>query len=427
MRTSCANAPAGASAARRIALLAAIFLFAGLVHAAPRAQTPNWDALGAAVVDLEIYRPESETPAQGVGFVVAGVPGIVTSYRLVHGAERILARHADGAPIEIQRHLAADAAADLIVLEAEQRVAGLETSTGRLFAMGQYAFVLFPPSSETRLHSVQTFSQFLAAGLERAYALAPGAPTGAPLADSLGRVVGMIEALEQGGARTSCVVPIERLEGMLAQSAAGGALLDLAAVPAAAWTRPEAPAGAQVIGAIYCRGRRFADGVPLLRRALEAEPTMAAALLELGMCYQMQGQHEQAEELYRQALAAHPAHPLGHLYLGSCLHMQGLYLQAQQTYERGLALHPEWSRLHVNLGGIYFLQNKRSPAEESFREALRLEPRLGVARYNLGVLLATGGRVAEAREQLDYLRAHKSGYTGQLGRFAGSRTPAAEK
>jgi tetratricopeptide (TPR) repeat protein len=399
-------------------------LLAASAACAPRAQAPDGETLGAAVVDLEIHRPQRDAAQPGVGFLVAEVPGIVTSYRLVQGAERVTVRFADGEVLETTRFAAHDPAADLLVLAAEPRAAGLPTSTGRLFAAGQYAFVLYPPSDTTRMHSVQTFAQFLAAGLERSLALAPGAPTGAPLVDSLGRVVGMLESLGEGDTRTACLVPIERLAALAAATQPGGSLAELADRPAAAWTQPETPEADQVSGAIFCRGRRFTDGVPRLRRALEAQPGLRAALLELGMAHQMQGQHERAEELYREALAAHPADPLCHLYLGSCLHMQGLYRQAQQAYEQGIAHNPEWSRLHVNLGGIFFLQNKRDAAQAAFLEAVRLEPDLGIARYNLGVLYATGGRPAQAQAQLDYLLEQKSGYAAQLGRFTGGRNPS---
>ena len=101
----------------------------------------------------------------------------------------------------------------------------------------------------------------------------------------------MAELLEQGDAAVGCIVPIERLAALMSAAPAGGPLAELATPPPAAWTQTATPAGLQVMGAVNCRGHRFDQGAALLRQALAAEPALAAGLLELGMCHQLQGEH----------------------------------------------------------------------------------------------------------------------------------------
>jgi Tfp pilus assembly protein PilF len=400
----------------------ALFLLLGLGSAIPAsgaAGVPDWAGLQQAVFKLDVYRPGASAPASGVGFAMEGVDGILTAYHLVNGASRVVAHPVKGGPIEVTQYLAHDPATDLIVLKAPWTGTRLARGAGKLFSIGQIAFVIMPPGSATPSQPMRYYAMFEGAGVGETLAHEGGPPDGTPLADSLGRAVGMIHTLNDGATRTGISIPIERVFTMLARPELGGALSALASDPAAPWLDATTAAGAQMIGASISRGRRYAEATPYLTRAAGQDPTLAEALLEWGMALQGQQQNAAAEEKYRQALALQPANARAMLYLGSCQHMQGQYAKAQATYQQAIDLDPQYAQLHVNLAGIYFIEKKPADAERALRQALTIDPQLGIAHYNLGVLLANQDRRPEARAELEFLRSVKSGFAKQLESFTG--------
>ncbi len=406
----------------RVRGTALFLLLLGLGSAVPASDAvaqPDWGGLQQAVFNLEVYRPGASTPASAIGFALEGVDGIVTSYSLVNGATRVVAHPSKGGPIEITQYLAHDPAADLIVLKAPWTGTRLMRGAGKLFSIGQVAFVIMPPGSTSPSQPMRYYSNFEGAGVGDMLAHEPGPPTGTPLADSLGRAVGMIHTLTDGATRAGVSVPIERVFTMLAQPELGGALSALTSEPAAPWLNSTTAAGAQMIGASIARGRRYAEGLPYLTRAAGQDPKLVEALLEWGMALQGQQQNAPAEEKYRQALALQPTNTRALLYLGSCQHMQGEYAKSQATYQQAIDLDPQFAQLHVNLAGIYFIQKKPADAERSLRQALAIDPQLGIAHYNLGVLLMNQDRRQEARAELEFLRSAKSGFAKQLESFTG--------
>ena len=403
----------------------ALLSFAPAGHAASPSATPDWRALRTAVVDLEVFAPGSQTPSRTVGFCVEGVPGIVASYRILSGAERVRVKPDKGDAIETSRCIARDPEHDLLLLDASvPRIRGLSTGSVDLLFTGQAAFALLPPASHDPIIPVPAASQFQAGDLQSMLALAPLAPTGSPLADSLGRVVGMIESIRDQAIEVSFAIPIERALALAAQPPSPGALQDLASIPAAAWTNPAVPEGQQTIGACLARTFQAEKAASYLQRALAGRPQSVAALLEWGMLLQGRGNFDDAEKNYRRALELRPDLPEVYLFLGSCLHVAGFLMKSQEVYAEGLQHAPQAARLHANLGGLYFAQNRNAEAEASFREALRWNPNLGIAHFNLGMLLGAEGRPRETNEVLDSLRAQRSGYAGHLAKALAKRGSA---
>lgn len=404
------------------AILLALFAAGFLAATAVTAGEIDWQGLRGSVVDLEVRHANQESPVMAVGFCLAGIDGIVTCYRLVNGAELVTARPASGPAIEITEYIACDPAADLIVLKGAPKTDGLPQGSPGLLALGQTTFAPTPPSHPQPTEAFWHGRTFAAAGLGDAVAIYPLTQnfdvdlSGAPLTDSLGHAVGIIEILTEGVTSAACAIPISRVSDLLARPELGGALLDLATTPAAAWTRAKTPQHRQVMGAALCRVRKISDGTVFLNHAVEKDPLMVAALIELGMSHQMQGEHTQAESYYRKALEIDPTHARTRLYLGSCLFMQGMYLKAQFEYEAAIDADPTWATPYVNLGGLFVQQRKPQAGEEYMRKALDLDPLLGIAHCNLGVILYTQGQRGEAREKLDFLRAKRSGYAARLER-----------
>lgn len=418
--------PGTAWASWRGAILGAGLLL-GLWGAVSTAQAqgalPDWKALQASVLQIDAYAPGAASPTMGVGFFLQGTDGLVTSHRLIKGASRVVA-HAGATPVEITRYLARDATSDLVLLDLPLRGPGLGRSTYLLIPYSQMAFAIVPAtSSGASAPATQplVMKVFQGAGVGDLLAVSQRAPLGAPVADSLGRVVAMIETLGNEATPAVCAIPIERVTELAARPERGGPLTDLAADPTPAWTNPEKAEGQQVLGAFYGRAERYDDAVRLLTRATEMNPRLAEAWMEWGMILQMRDMNTDAEAKYIRALEIAPQNARAHLYYGSCLFNQEMLLKAQEQYDAALNADPQLAQAYVNLAGVYFKQDKKEEAEKALLRAVDMQPSLAIAHYNLGALYASQGRMTSALGKLDYLRQERSGFAPQLKRLMGAK------
>jgi Tfp pilus assembly protein PilF len=380
---------------------------------------PDWKALQASVLQLDVYATGATEPTMGVGFFLQGTDGLVTSHRLIKGASRVVA-HAGATPIEITRYLAHDPKSDIVLLDTPPRGPRLERSTFLLIPYSQTVFAMVPatssgPTAPTTQPLVMKV--FQGAGVGDLLAVSQRAPLGAPVADSLGRVVAMIETLGNQTTPAVCAIPIERVTELAARPERGGPLADLAADPTPPWTNPDTAEGLQVLGAFYGRAEHYEDAVRLLTRATELNPKLADAWMEWGMVLQLRDMNTEAETKYRKAIELQPQSARAHLYFGSCLFNQEMMLQAQEQYDAALNADPQLAQAYVNLAGVYFKQDKKEEAEKALLRAIEMQPSLAIAHYNLGALYASQGRTASALNKLDYLRRERSGFAPQLKRL----------
>jgi Flp pilus assembly protein TadD len=380
-------------------------------------------SLNRSVVRLDILRPGGET-VTAAGFFVEGVTGLVTSHRLIKGAESVTARAADGTSQAIREFIARDPRSDLIVLRISAGPA-LRRGNPQMLARGQGAFSITPPGHAQPHERLGFWRIFQAASAGDMLAIKRLTSTlgpdliGAPVVDSLGGVVGVFEMLTEGATDAYFAISIDRVIDLMAKTDVGGSIGALAADPIANWATPGKAARWQVVGTTFAPSTDAKDretALAFLQRAYGTDARQIETLIELGMAYQVQNQHPKAEEYYRQALKLDDRNAITHLYLGSCLFMQGMYLQAQFEYEAAIDARPAWAMPHVNMAGVYVQQGKTDRAEESLRRALQLDPGLGVAKANLGVILFSAGRQNETLSLLRELETQKSGYATLLRR-----------
>jgi Tfp pilus assembly protein PilF len=400
-------------------------LVPGILAAVPAAvQGVEWTTLRRSVVDLDVFRPGDEAGVRTYGFALTGVPGIVACHRAVAGAERVEAHTADGGSFRITDFVADDPALDLVVLRTPQQIPVLERGSHELLSVGQSSFVILPPSV-TRMdtYRVKLVNVIEAPDIGSLVVLWGDISTGLPVADSLGKVVGVIEAFHEGSVFAVTAIPIARVADLMARPDVGGSLTKLGQVPAAPWTRPDEPEGAQVLGSALCRTQRYSTGLPFLTRAVQQKPDLVEAKLELGMAYQTQQDFAEAQRLYQEVLATRPNYARAQVFLGSSYFSQGQYDKAKKHYELALAQEPDNAMALVNLGGVLFQTGDRAAAEEAFKHAIAAAPDMGLAHYNLGMLYFSEGRAAEMQQTLDFLNSRGSGFAQMLL----SRTTKAEK
>jgi tetratricopeptide (TPR) repeat protein len=138
------------------------------------------------------------------------------------------------------------------------------------------------------------------------------------------------------------------------------ALLDAAALP-----EPSSAEQYFVAGSVLDDGEAGTaqEAMANYRRALEIDPYMVPALINLANI------HYACDEI----------------------------VEAQALYERAVALEPDVFEAHFNLGNIFHDLGRYALAQASYRQALHLNPTYADAHFYLAVTLEKSGHSAEAR------------------------------
>lgn len=106
---------------------------------------------------------------------------------------------------------------------------------------------------------------------------------------------------------------------------------------------------------------------------------------------------EQAAAGYRRALEADPNLVPALINLANLHYGRGDIAEAQALYERAIGLEADVFEAHFNLGNIQHDLGRYAAAQACYREALRLNPAFADAHFYLAVTLEKDGRSAEAR------------------------------
>ena len=139
-------------------------------------------------------------------------------------------------------------------------------------------------------------------------------------------------------------------------------------------------------------------------REESAEPETAAGWYARG-CFLEEDSPEEALAAYRRALELDPGLADAHLNLGRLLHEQGSTLEAEHCYRQALTARPGDATAAYNLGVALQDLGRLEAAAEAYENALELDRTLADAHYNLaGIYEELGQREAAFR----HLRTYKS-------------------
>jgi len=116
---------------------------------------------------------------------------------------------------------------------------------------------------------------------------------------------------------------------------------------------------------------------------------------------------EQAIEAYEHAIELDPFLAEAHLNLGRQLHVAGERGRAEPCYREAVRLAPEDPTPHFNLGVLLEESGRKDEAIHAYRQAIARDPDFADAHCNLGLLLESLGRRQEAMQYL--MAAHKLG------------------
>lgn len=126
-------------------------------------------------------------------------------------------------------------------------------------------------------------------------------------------------------------------------------------------------------------------------KALESDPQLAGALVNLGTIYFHQRDWKRAQEYYERAVAVRPDYPLAQFNLGNLLDELGEWQQALEHYIKALSLDPAYADVHYNIALLYQSHSEPLKAVQHWRKYLKLDPSsywAGIARCELSRLRA---------------------------------------
>ncbi|HEX2343662.1 MAG TPA: tetratricopeptide repeat protein [Vicinamibacterales bacterium] len=143
-----------------------------------------------------------------------------------------------------------------------------------------------------------------------------------------------------------------------------------------------------VLGTIRFQQKRLADSVGFLEKAIELEPRLVGAHLNLAQIYTLQGKPEMALPMFRRVLKLDPTNKAAKVALarseaenrassiafGVLLATEGRATEAIDLLERAGRTGAPSFELAFNLAGAYLLNNEPTRALEAYDRALALKP-----------------------------------------------------
>ena len=131
---------------------------------------------------------------------------------------------------------------------------------------------------------------------------------------------------------------------------------------------------------------RVESSIQLHLKALDEDPSLLQARVNLLILFGSQGEHAAAEEQYRLALEAGNETAELHYNYGVLAYRRGMADEAGKAFQRALAINPEHALANHNLGQVLEEQGRFGEAMELYRRAIENRPDHGLSHYKMGLL-----------------------------------------
>lgn len=141
---------------------------------------------------------------------------------------------------------------------------------------------------------------------------------------------------------------------------------------------------------------RYQDGVRLLTRVVELDPTHRAAWTNLGRGYMGLHQTDAAIEAFRKQIAINAYDRYAYNNLGYAYKTQQKYADAEAAFLKQLEIDPLNRYAHESLGRLYLEQHADDRAATEFNKAIALSPKNAMLPVRLGEAYLRLGRREEA-------------------------------
>lgn len=134
--------------------------------------------------------------------------------------------------------------------------------------------------------------------------------------------------------------------------------------------------------------------------AVASHPDSAAAHFNLGLAYTDRGLVRKAEEHYRKALELNPDLLEAWVNLGGVLLLQWDFKGTLEATSNAVRLDPNAVLAHFNMGQACLYLGDASGVVDCYQKVLALDPNHAAGHYYLAVGLLATGKVEESKEHL---------------------------
>jgi tetratricopeptide (TPR) repeat protein len=138
---------------------------------------------------------------------------------------------------------------------------------------------------------------------------------------------------------------------------------------------------------------RELDAEVIVDRARAEEQFALACTLDDGT----EEKQDAAADAYRKALDADPYLIPALINLGNLYYSRDQFVEAQALYERAILLAPDVYEAHFNLGNVHHDRGRLEAARECYAETVSLNPEYAEAHFYLAVTLEKLGRSSDAK------------------------------
>ena len=154
------------------------------------------------------------------------------------------------------------------------------------------------------------------------------------------------------------------------------------------------------LGLALERAGKLAEAVAAHEKALELDPRLVQAHINLISLYGRMGETRKAEENFRAAIRLDPNSAEAYYDYGVLLVGQQKYEEAEEAFRKALAINPFHPEAHNNLGSLLEGQGKLQEAAAEFGKAIENNPNYRLAHFHLGRILVNQRRYQEGIEHL---------------------------
>lgn len=152
-------------------------------------------------------------------------------------------------------------------------------------------------------------------------------------------------------------------------------------------------------GALLESAGKIAESITEHEQALEINPWLVQAHINLISLYGRTGQNEKAEKHYRAATGVNPDLAESHYNYGVLLVGLQRLKEAEQAFQQCLKLDPYYADAHHNLATLIEREGRLDEAAAHYRKAIENKPGYRLAHFHLGRILVNQNKLPEAIEQ----------------------------
>ena len=143
----------------------------------------------------------------------------------------------------------------------------------------------------------------------------------------------------------------------------------------------------EALAQLYERKGRYHEALAVLHGAVRHRPEWGDGLLFLGDLSKAVGLIDEAAQAYAKAIDLDPSNAAAFYNLACCQQAVGAFDLALENYNQATVLDPEFIDAYFNIGNVYQQRQQHPFAAAAYRNALAVDPYDADAYYGLGVAL----------------------------------------